>query len=396
MREIQSRRRWRRLSVPLPGIVLALPLSLGAQGGDSLLAEELDLRSVTAVLEREIQREMLDGQIPSLTIALVSGGEVVWTAGFGDANLRTRTPATPSTVYMVASTFKTITAAALLILVEEGKIELDDPVRDHMAALTIRREDRRKPITFRHLLTHTSGLPTIFSPVPVWADSVPPPLKAYLEENLVALGPPGHRVRYSNMGYALIAYLVEQVSGIPFQDFVREKIFYPLGMRSTDFLPTPEMEEMLSIPYILDRHTDRLEPVARLRFAEWPAGGVWGTVEDQGRWLAMNLNGGVFEGRQILSRESVELSHTLQFPEFLGSMAGGWGDGEAGYGLGWWTTIRDGDRYIGHSGSMQGYTSFLHGNVDRGLGVAILSNGNRAHAHLVRISLLATDLMQEP
>jgi len=379
------------LALAVSGIVLQPSVPVLAQQSEPLGG--VDLRAVTTTLEREIRREMVEGQIPSLTIALVASGRVVWTAGFGESNLWAGTPATSSTVYATASTFKTVTAVALLMLMEEGHFELDDPVRDHLRDVSIRREDRRRPVTFRHLLTHTSGLPTVFSPVPIWADSLPPPVPDYLQRNLVALGPPEQRVRYSNMGYTLIAHLVEEISGVPFQDFVRDNILSPMGMTSTDFAPTAEMEERLSVPYMQDPDTHRLVPVSRVRIAEWPAGGAWGTVEDQGRWLAMVLNGGALDGTRLLSKEVMEQSHTLQYPEFTGSMAGGWGDGRAGYGLAWWITERNGERYIAHSGSLQGYTAFLHGNVDRGLGVAILTNAHRAHSHLVRLSVLATDLM---
>jgi hypothetical protein len=88
--------------------------------------------------------------------------------------------------------------------------------------------------------------------------------------------------------------------------------------------------------------------------------------------------------------------HTLQFPEFAGdAMAGGWGYENPGYGLTWWTTIRDGERFFAHSGSVSGYTAFVMGNRTRGFGVALLTNGNRAHPHLVRISNMVLDLLAE-
>src|SRR5690606_19275813 len=128
-----------------------------------------------------------------------------------------------------------------------------------------------------------------------------------------------------------------------------------------------------------------LVPVGQLRFGEWPAGAVWGTVEDLGRWVALTLNEGTIGGRRLLHPETVALAHTLQYPSFVGPMAGGWGDGRGGYGLGWWVAERWGERYVGHAGSVEGYTSLVHANLDRKIGVALLSNGHRAHAHLVRI-----------
>jgi CubicO group peptidase (beta-lactamase class C family) len=353
----------------------------------------VDVEAVVASLEPEIRRAMLEGQIPSMTVALVAGDQVIWSEGFGESNLRARTPAAPSTVYIIASTFKTMATAALLQLHEEGRFGLGDPVRDYLTDLEIQDEAPDDPVTFRHLLTHTSGLPTVFSPAPLWADTVPTPMDRYLEERLQVVGPPMERVRYSNMAYTLLARLVEEISGTDFREFVRKRVFDPATMESTHFAPTADMMERIAVPYAPDSSSGRLAPVDMTRFAEWPAGGVWGTVLDQARWLIVNLNGGAIEGERILSEEILEATHTHQFPQFRGPMAGGWGGEDAGYGLTWWTATRNGDRYFAHSGSVRGYTAFIHGNRDRRLGVAILSNGNRAHEHLVRLSFLATDLM---
>ncbi len=388
--------------VPTPRRVVWVLLSIALLGGlvpDAHLRAQApgDIRTdrVVRELEPEIRRAMTEGRIPSLTIALVAGEEILWSQGYGYANLYTRSPATPSTVYMVASTFKTMSASAILGLWEEGRFDLDDPVRDYLGDLEIPGENPNRPITFRQLLTHTSGLPSGFSPVPVWNDTVPTPMAAFLRSEMKVRSAPLERVQYSNMGYTLLAYLVERLTGIEFRTWVRNRIFGPVGMGSTDFVPSAEMVERMAIPYMPEDGDGPLRPADRLRFAEWPAGQVWGTVQDQARWLAVNLNDGVHQGRQILQPETLREAHSHQFRDFSGPMAGGWGGEDAGYGLAWWTSTREGERYIAHSGSVRGYTAFLHGNVDRQVGVAILTNGHRAHPHLVRLSYLATDLMGE-
>jgi CubicO group peptidase (beta-lactamase class C family) len=356
---------------------------------------DIHLDRVVRDLEPEIRRAMTEGRIPSLTIALVQRDEILWSQGYGEANLYTRSPATPSTVYMIASTLKTMSATALLGLWEEGRFDLDDPVRDYLGDLEIPGENPHRPITFRQLLTHTSGLPSSFSPVPVWADSVPSSMGVFLRNEMAVVSAPLEQVRYSNMGYTLLAYLMERLTGVEFRTWVRNRIFGPVSMGSTDFVPSAEMVERMAIPYMAEGGDGPLLPAERLRFAEWPAGAAWGTVQDQARWLGMNLNDGVYQGRRILQPETLREAHTHQFPDFTGAMAGGWGGEGAGYGLGWWVSEREGERYIAHSGSVRGYTAFLHGNLDRRVGVAILTNGHRAHPHLVRLSYLATDLMEE-
>jgi CubicO group peptidase (beta-lactamase class C family) len=382
------------LAASLVGSTAAGALGLAAQQpGPERSGRVVDVERVVAELEPEIRRAMTEGRIPSLTMALVSGEDVIWSRGFGDANLYFRAPATPSTVYPIASTLKPMVAAVLLQLWEDGRLELDDPVGPYMGDLVIQGESPERPVTFRHLLTHTSGLPSAFSPVPIWADSVPTDMERYLRRALHVVGPPEERVRYSNMGFTLLAYLAERLTGVEFRTLVRDRIFDPLGMGSTEFHLTADMNERLAIPYRVEEESGTLAPTEVIRFAEWPAGGAWGTVVDQARWLAMNLNEGSYQGRRILEPATVEAGQTLQFERFQGALAGGWGGASAGYGLAWWTTTRGGERYIAHSGSVRGYTAFLHGNVDRRLGVAILTNGHRAHPHLVQLSTLATDLM---
>lgn len=389
---------WRAMTFVAPAVVagiLALPAgpSAAQAPGDPSVPPRIELDRVVRELEPEIRRAMVDGRIPSLTIALVAGDRIVWAQGYGEANLYYRAPATTSTVYIIASTLKTMVSAAVLQLWEDGVFNLDDPVRDYLGDLEIRDEDPARPVTFRHLLTHTSGLPTVFSPTPVWSDTVPMPLEPYLRERLRVVGPPMERVRYSNIGYALLGYLVERLTGVELRTWIRNRIFAPMEMGSTDFVPSPEMIERMATPYVVDEATGSNVAADRVRFAEWPAGGAWGTVLDQARWLAMQLNDGSYAGQRILDPATIELAHTRQFPQFGGPMAGGWGGDDAGYGLTWWTATRDGERYVAHSGSVRGYTAFLHGNRDRRFGVAILTNGHRAHEHLVHLSFLATDLM---
>jgi CubicO group peptidase (beta-lactamase class C family) len=367
-------------------------LALAATPALPLAGQQVDLPRVLARLEPAIEREMVEGWIPSLTIALVDADSILWASAYGHANLWARTPAVPSSVYLIGSTFKAMSTVALLQQMEAGKFALDDPVSRHLTDVRIRNERSDRPVTFRHLLTHTSGLPGAFGPFPVWADSAPLPLVRYLERDLAVVGPPEDSVRYSNLAFSLVAHLVERFSGVPYKQYIRERIWQPLGMTSTAFNPTPELDERLAMPYASDS-AGRPIPATRLKANVSPAGIVYGTIRDQANWLILNLNGGVFRGRRLLQEETVRLMQTRQFDRFTGPLAGGWGNETSGYGLTWWTMTRGGERYIGHSGSVPGYTAFVHGNVTRRQGAVILSNGNRAHARLVRISLLATDLL---
>ena len=358
-------------------------------------AQSVAVERVVAELEPEIQRTLLAGNIPSASIALIADDKVIWTGAYGDSNLWARTPATPNTVYLIGSTFKAMSTVALLQQMEQGKFKLDDPVNNYLTEFKIQGEDPAHPITFRHLLTHTSGLPGDFGAFPVWGDTVPPSLEEYLAKSLKVTKPPLSGVVYSNMAYTLIGYLVQKFSGKPFKEYIQENIFTPLEMTSTAFEPRPDMEERLSIPYTFDGKTGTQVAATRVKASVWPAGIVYGTVQNQANWLIANLNGGVFKGKRLISEQTLEAMFTRQYDQFKGTIEGIWGNDTAGFGLTWWTQLRDGDRFIAHSGSVAGYTAFLLGDRDRKLGFAILTNGNRAHPHLFKLGDKAIDLMKK-
>jgi CubicO group peptidase (beta-lactamase class C family) len=358
-------------------------------------AQTIDLERVIAELEPEVHRTLLAGNIPSASVALVAGDRVIWSNAYGYSNLWARTPATPSTVYLIGSTFKTMSTVALLQQMEKGKFKLDDRVSDYLTDLKIQGEDPQRPVTFRHLLTHTSGLPADFGGFPVWGDTVPPSLEDYLRKSLKVTKPPMTSVVYSNMAYTLIGYLVQKFSGVPYKQYVQENIFKPLEMESTAFEPRPDMEERLSVPYRFNPDTQAQMGAVRVKASVWPAGIVYGTVLNQANWLITNLNGGAFKDKRVISEQTLQQMFTRQYDQFKGGIEGIWGNETAGFGLTWWTQVRDGDHYFAHSGSVPGYTAFLLGNRNRKLGFAILTNGNRAHPHLFKLADRAIDLMKK-
>jgi CubicO group peptidase (beta-lactamase class C family) len=339
---------------------------------------------------------MAEGEIPSISVALTDRVGEIWAGAYGESNLWAGTPASPETVYLIGSTFKAQSTIALLQQYESGLFRLDDPVGPYLTDFTIQEEFPGQPVTFRHLLTHTSGLPTAYGGHNVWGETVPSSLEDYLARALRVEAPPMETVTYSNLAYTLIGYLVEQFSGMSYKEYIQERIWTPIGMETTAFQPTPEMEERLSIPYVPNTSTGDLVPAGRTKADVWPAGIVYGTVHDQARWVRFNLGDGAVEGGRLLEAETMDLMHSLQFRRFSGgSMGGGWGYDRTGYGLTWWVSEREGERFFAHSGSVSGYTAFVMGNRTRGFGIAVLTNGNRAHRHLVDICNLALDLLAE-
>jgi CubicO group peptidase (beta-lactamase class C family) len=243
----------------------------------------VDDARLAARLDPEIERALKAGRIPSMAVVCFSGERIVWTRSAGLANIRVKTAAACDTVYIIASTFKTMSATALLQLMDQGKFKLDDRVNDYLGDIRIEGENKRFPVTFRHLLTHTSGLPTDFGRHAVWEDQVPLSLTDYLRGHLQLARRPGTRVLYSNIAFTLVAYLVEKFSGMPFKEYMDKNVFGPLEMRDTDFEPRADMAERLAIPYMpVRRRPGVFRPVDWVKADAWPAGVVYGTALDQG------------------------------------------------------------------------------------------------------------------
>ena len=392
MKESVMRRRLASLGI------ITLAFAAGCDALQAQLDPELAqaVSRVTAQLEPEIRRAMLDGTIPSIAIAITDRDGELWSAAFGESNLWAGTPASTQSVYLIGSTFKAQSTVALMQQMEQGKFDLDNPVHDYLDEMTIRGEDPTNPVLFRNLLTHTSGMPVDFGPHLVWGETAPLALADYLSDSLRVATPPLEGVVYSNMAYSLVAYMVEKFSGTAYKQYIRENVWGPLGMTSTAFDLRPEMEERLVTPYVPDENTGRPVATARLKANVWPAGITYGTIHDQARWLRFNLGDGMAGEHRLLQESTLELMQTQQFPAMAGDpMGGGWGYENPGYGLTWWTTTRGSDAYFAHSGSLPGYTAFVMGDRGRGHGVVFLTNGNAAHPHLVRLSNLALDLLAE-
>lgn len=375
-------------------VVLLFALTAAAGKAQSAGAV-MQVDRLAAELEPEIQRAMDAGKIPSCTVALVAGDRIIRQQAYGYSNVWSRTPAKLDSVYLIGSTFKAMSTVALLQLMEQGKFKLDDPVSPHLTEFKIQGEDPKQPVTFRHLLTHVSGMPVDFGPFALWGDANPPSLNEYLKASLKVTAPPLQKEVYSNMAYSLIGYLVEKLSGKNFKQYVRDNVFAPLDMRDTEFNPRPDMDERLTVPYVVDEKTGEQKATARLRAQVWPAGLVYGTIHDQANWLIANLNGGEFNGKRLLAEATHKQMLTKQYPQFPGPVENLWGSKQAGFGLTWWVDERGGDLLFAHSGSVPGYTAFLLGNRTRKLGVAILTNGNRAHPHLIKLADQAMDLLMK-
>ena len=352
-----TRRSLRQLAA---AVLLVLPGSVAiAQNG------RFDLEKTKTVLTGVIEKTLADNGIPSMSIALVRGDSIVWKAAFGYTNLRSRTPATTETLYSTGSSFKSVTASAVMQLAEQGKLRLDDPINRYLGDSQVQdRLQSEKPVTFTHILSHWSGLRNGAETQPIWSRKLPKTLEA-MTSSLYSIRAPETKWEYNNFAYGTAGLLVQKISGQEYEQYMVEHVLKPLGVTTAHpVYPSPEMVERMALPYAAGGSLGKPEPVAQVHFDVYPAGDIYLTAEDMARYLAAQLNGGVFHGNRILSEESVREMHTPQFG----------GD----YGFGFWM-VKDsasGHTLIHHGGAIAGQRAFLIGDLDAHVGVYYMTNSD--------------------
>ena len=350
-----TRRYFRQLGLLL---LLVLPGSAAiAQNG------RFDLAKTKTVLTGIVEKTLAENGVPSMSIALVRGDSIVWKAAFGYANVRTRTPATTETLYSTGSSFKSVTATAVMQLAEQGKLKLDDPINKYLGDAQVK-DSSSKPVTFTHILSHWSGLRNGAETQPIWSRKLPKTLEA-MTSSLYSIRAPETKWEYNNFAYGMAGLLVQKISGQEYEQYIVEHVLKPLGATTTHpVYPSPEMVERMALPYGAGGSLGKPEPVAQVHFDVYPAGDVYLTAEDMARYLAAQLNGGVFHGTRILSEESVREMHK---PRFGGD-----------YGFGFWMVhdSASGHTLIHHGGAIPGHRAFLIGDLDAHVGVYYMTNSD--------------------
>jgi len=341
-------------------VLLVLPRSAAiAQSG------RFDLEKTKTVLTGLIEKTLADNGAPSMSIALVRGDSIVWKAAFGYTNMRSRTPATTETLYSTGSSFKSVTATAVMQLAEQHKLRLDDPINRYLDDSQVQdRVQSEKPVTFTHILSHWSGLKNGAETQPIWGRKLPKTLEA-MTSGLYSIRAPETKWEYNNFAYGTAGLLVQKISGVEYEKYMVDHVLKPLGATTAHpVYPSPEMVERMALPYKAGGSLGKPEPEVQVHFDVYPAGDIYLTAEDMARYLGAQLNGGVFNGNRILSEESVREMHK---PRFGGD-----------YGLGFWM-VHDsatGHTLIHHGGAIPGMRAFLIGDLDAHVGVYYMTNSD--------------------
>ena len=287
----------------------------------------------------ELFRPVAGGKLPGAAVAVVQDGQVVFMKAYGMADVAKGIANSPGTIFRLASVTKTFTAVAVLQLVEGGKLKLDDPLSKYVADFP-----NADKIRISHLLSHTAGVPD-FIPY----DEVK---KRPLEFE------PGSRINYSNNGYYLLGRVIEKVSGQPWDEYLRDHIFLPLGMKHSGYDRTTELAGRAT--GYLAGGEGTYQPIApQDALGGYAGGGLYSTVEDMALW-----SGGLTSGK-LLRKETLERAST---PGLLT-------DGRrTAYGFGWMTASYRGLREVGHGGDATGFNTYFARYPDEKLTVIVLSN----------------------
>jgi CubicO group peptidase (beta-lactamase class C family)/D-alanyl-D-alanine dipeptidase len=336
--------------------------------------------TAVAALQRFIEHEVVNKELPALSIALVDDQTIVWSRGFGMADPKDKIPATAETVYRVGSVSKLFTDIAIMQLVERGVLDLDAPVSRYLPDFKPANPSG-KAITLRQLMAHRSGL-VREPPVGHYFDPTHPSLAQTVQSlNATELVyPPETKIKYSNAAIATVGYVLERMQKEPFAKYLKHAVLDPLGLKKSGFEPTPELTKDLAKAYMWTYHGRVFEaPTFSLGMA--PAGSMYATVNDLGRFLSVLFAGGQGPGGPVLKQTTLEQMWTPQFVK----------PGEkTGFGIGFMLSERAGCRAIGHSGAIYGFATELAALPDEKLGVAVVVSKDCANAvtrHIADVSL---------
>ena len=312
------------------------------------------------------------GELPGFVVMVANTDKVLYTDCLGYGNIEKHQKTSLDGIYWMASQTKSVSAAALMMLVDEGKIDLDAPVSTYLPELqkmmVVRNRNSQslevdyttKPITVRMLLSHTSGMvkhDDIESAMGK-IDIFPFSIGTYASAQTPLLFQPGEGYHYSNQGVNTAMAVVERVSGMSYAEFLQKRLFDPLGMKSATFWPTVEQQKKLAVPYIYEDNKlvrseyKNFQSPLEDRSKRFPnaGGGLFCSPADMVKFYQMIAGGGIYNGKRYLSQNAIDIMGSKQTPASV----------KEPYGLCW----RVADGYMGHGGAGGTYASIYR---NRGL-----------------------------
>ena len=347
------------------GCAIVSIASWGAPGDRPVSSEELD---------KVVEVQRAEQKIPGLSVAICRNGELLKALGYGLANVELDVKASPQTIYQTGSVGKQFTAMAIMMLVEQNKISLDDKITKYIPespSIWAR-------VTVRELLSHTSGIADYGGEEDTMKKGVINFRKDYTEEQLIkafAKMPmnftPGSQWRYSNTGYALLGFIIRRVTGQFYGDFLQQRIFQPLGMASTRIISEADIVPNRSSGYRLVK--------GELKNQEWVSptlnttadGALYTDVLDLAKWdAALNARKFLTPSSYEVMWTPIRLSNGKTYP----------------YGFGWFLSDMNGKRAVSHDGAWQGFTMNITRYLESRLTVIVMTNLDSDHCHPEKIA----------
>ncbi len=321
-----------------------------------------------SALDAAIQVEMSEDGLPSLAACIIKGDKIVWQNFYGFSNIADKKVPTEETVYLLASVSKTVTATAVMQLWEQGQLDLDKDISEYLPFKIRHPQYPDVPITARLLLTHRSGLahpngedPNFYQR---YTDDTAPVLGPWLREYLLPDGSeyvaamwknaaPGTIFENSNVGVALLGYLVEAITGVDFGEYCQKNIFTPLQMGNSGF----RLRDVKASP-LAGLYTSATATTAQYSVKFYPAVMMRSSIKEFSHFAMAYMNGGEYNGKRILQTATINEMLRVHVPE-------------AGLGLIW---RNFGNGYVGHTGGLTGVSSSLSIDMANKLGLLIFTN----------------------
>jgi CubicO group peptidase (beta-lactamase class C family) len=328
-----------------------------------------------------VNQALEDFNVPGTAIAIVAGGEVVYAEGFGFRDLEAGKPMTPNTLFAIGSTTKAMTTTVLGMLVDEGKLDWDEPLRNYLPTFRLSDPMISERITPRDMVTHRSGLPRHDM---IWYNNNES-TRAEIVERLSHLELSAdlrERFQYNNLMYMTAGYLTGLLSGKTWEDVVRERLFEPLGMDRTNFsVHQSQEDDDFAYPYQEnDEHEIERIPFRVIDLMA-PAGAVNSSVNEMSRWLLFNLNEGRVGDRQLINPPTLS---DIQSPHMTtGATPERPEVSQSTYGMGWGINTYRGHRRVTHGGGIDGFITSVMLFPDDDLGLVSFNNGQSEISPLI-------------
>lgn len=357
----------------LAGISAVVIIALSTQNAVPLIDAGAD---ATDTCDIDIEDQLDQLGVPGLAAAIVKDGEIACVSVAGYSEISDRRPVTPDTLFLVASVSKTVTATALMQLYERGRFRLDDDINDYLPFEVEIPAAPDEAITFRHLLTHTSSLkdnPIAFNTFTEYGADPDLSLAELLEDYLTPEGDlysrfqnfigeePGTEHRYANINFVLIGYLVEVISGQPFDEYCRSNIFRPLSMHHSGWKLADIEVSSLATPY--ESSWFGYDAIEQYGQANYPDGMLRTSVVELSRFVLAYLDNGIFNFNRVLQSSTIDEMLKQQTPV------------KRNQGFGWFSRTIDDRTVWGHDGTDDGASAQIWLYPQEETAVIIMANG---------------------